>query len=95
MRDYELVLIVHPDVDDEGFNGIIEQVGAQITDGGGQVTQVDTWGRRKLAYPIRKVREGQYVIMQTQLPREGIGELERMLKLTEPVMRHLLVRVGE
>jgi len=95
MRDYELVFIVHPDVDEQGFKDVVEKVSTQITNSGGAVTQVDTWGRRKLAYPIQKVREGQYVVMQTQFPQEGIGELERTLRLTEPVMRHLLVRVGE
>jgi len=95
MRDYELVFVVHPDVDEQDFKDVVEKVSTQITNSGGAVTRVDTWGRRKLAYPIQKVREGQYVVMQTQLPREGIGELERTLKLTEPVMRHLLVRVGE
>jgi small subunit ribosomal protein S6 len=56
---------------------------------------VEPWGRRKLAYPVRKVREGQYVLLRTQLQQQAIGELERNLKLNENVIRHLLVRVGE
>jgi small subunit ribosomal protein S6 len=95
MRNYEFTFIVHPDVEDEGLAGVTEKVGQFITDGGGRVTSVDHWGRRRLAYPIQKQREGYYVLMQVQLDPRSIGELERNLKLTEEVIRHLLVRVED
>jgi small subunit ribosomal protein S6 len=57
------------------------------------VTSVDVWGRRELAYPIRKQEEGTYVFIQTQLDPQAIGELERNLKLDEEILRYLLIRL--
>ena len=95
MRNYEFTFIIHPDIEDEGITETVEKVSQFITDGGGQVTNVDHWGRRRLAYPIQKQKEGYYVLMQVQLDPKSIGELERNLKLTEEVIRHLLVRVED
>ncbi|MGQ9625454.1 MAG: 30S ribosomal protein S6 [Anaerolineae bacterium] len=94
MRDYELIVVIQPNLEEEGVNGLVEKIGQVITAHGGQVTETNLWGKRKLAYPIRKAHEGYYVVMQTQMERKGIGELERNLKLTEEVLRYLLVRVG-
>jgi small subunit ribosomal protein S6 len=66
-----------------------------VTTGGGNVTQVDLWGRRRLAYPIRKQKEGQYVLMQTEMEANGTHELERNLRLNEQVMRFQVVRTDE
>ncbi len=95
MREYELVFIVDPTQDEEGVNVITDRVTQVITRSKGEVTRVDVWGRRKLAYPIKKFREGTYVLLQMQIAPEGLPELERVLKLTEPVIRHLLVRADE
>lgn len=95
MRNYEFTFIARPDVEDEGLAGVTERVSQFITEGGGQITNVDNWGRRHLAYPIRKQREGYYVLMQVQLDPESIGELERKLKLTEEVIRYLLVQAED
>ena len=95
MRNYEFTFIAHPDVEDEGLAGVTEKVSQFITEGGGQITNVDHWGRRRLAYPIRNQREGYYVLMQVQLDPESIGELERKLKLTEEIVRYLLVRAED
>ncbi|MGQ9584603.1 MAG: 30S ribosomal protein S6 [Anaerolineae bacterium] len=95
MREYELVFIVDPTQDEEGVNAITDRVTQVITRSKGEVTRVDVWGRRKLAYPIKKFREGTYVLLQMQIAPEGLPELERVLKLTEPVIRHLLVRADE
>jgi small subunit ribosomal protein S6 len=95
MHNYEFTFIVHPDVEDEGMTGVVEKVSQFITTGGGQVTDVNHWGRRRLAYPIRRQREGYYVLMHVQLDPQSINELERNLKLTEEVIRYLLVRVED
>jgi small subunit ribosomal protein S6 len=95
MRNYEFTFIAHPDVEDEGLAGVTEKVSQFITESGGQIANVDHWGRRRLAYPIQKQTEGYYVLMQVQLDPKSIGELERNLKLTEEVIRHLLVRVED
>ena len=83
MCNYEFTFIVHPDVEGEGMTAVVEKVGQFIADGGGQVTNVDHWGRRRLAYPIRRQKEGYYVLMHVQLDSQSICELERNLKLTE------------
>ncbi len=95
MRDYELIFIVQPDVDDQEFDAVVERVGAIITGQGGEVSRTEPWGKRRLAYPIRRFREGYYVRMETKLQPDSIREIERDFKLTEPLMRHLIVRMDE
>ena len=90
MRSYELMFIVHPEMDESAFNELVEKVKSWITDSDGQVENVDLWGKRRLAYPIQKQTEGQYVLMKTQLEPTYCSELEHNLGLQEPVMRFLL-----
>jgi small subunit ribosomal protein S6 len=90
VRAYELVFIVHPDLDDSAFKDVVERVKGWITEAGGQIDKVDVWGKRRLAYPIRKQREGQYVLLMIQLEPAFCATLERNLRFTEPVMRFLL-----
>jgi small subunit ribosomal protein S6 len=93
MRDYELMFIVHPDLDETALNDVISKVSGWITDAGGSITKVDLWGKRKMAYSIRKQKEGQYVLFRTEMePTFGIT-LERNLRFLEPVMRFLLTSV--
>jgi small subunit ribosomal protein S6 len=93
MREYELVFIVHPDLDDTALKDVVEKVSGWISEAGGIVSQVDLWGKRKLAYSIHKQKEGQYVLFKTQMdPTFGVT-LERNLRFLEPVMRFLLVSV--
>ena len=66
MREYELVFIVHPDLDDTALKDVVDKVSGWITEAGGIISKVDLWGKRKLAYAIRKQKEGQYVLMRTQ-----------------------------
>jgi small subunit ribosomal protein S6 len=90
MRDYELILIVHPELDETAFNEVVEKVKGWITEAGGSVAKVDLWGKRKLAYQIRKQKEGQYVLFKYQASSDLAATLERDLRLTEPVMRFLI-----
>jgi small subunit ribosomal protein S6 len=93
MRGYEVVFIVHPDLDENAMKGVIEKVQTWITDSGGSVVKTDNWGKRRLAYEIRKQREGQYVFIQTQMAPTFTNELERNLRFLEPVMRFLITVV--
>lgn len=93
MRDYEVVFIVHPDLDENAMKGVIEKVQTWITDSGGSIVKIDNWGKRRLAYVIRKQREGQYVFIQTQMAPTFTNELERNLRFLEPVMRFLITVV--
>jgi small subunit ribosomal protein S6 len=90
MRDYELVFIVRSDLDDNAFKEVVERVRVWITEAGGTVSKIDLWGKRKLAYAIRKQREGQYVLIKTQMPPAFSAQLERNLRFLEPVMRFLI-----
>jgi small subunit ribosomal protein S6 len=90
MRDYEVVFIVHPDLDDSTFKEVVDRVKGWITAAGGQVSNVDMWGKRKMAYPIRKQNEGQYVLLKTKMDPSFCSELERNLRFQEPVMRFLI-----
>jgi small subunit ribosomal protein S6 len=84
------MFIVHPEQDETEFNEVVEKVKGWITDSGGQVDNLDLWGKRRLAYPIQKQVEGQYVLMNTQLDPAFCSDLEHNLGLQEPVMRFLL-----
>ncbi|MFO7742705.1 MAG: 30S ribosomal protein S6 [Anaerolineae bacterium] len=93
MRNYEMVFIIHPELDEEEAEGIVDNVKALVTRNDGKMETVKPWGLRKLAYPIKKQQEGRYVLMHFQLEPQNIAEIERVLKLTEPVIRHLIVRL--
>jgi small subunit ribosomal protein S6 len=93
MRNYELVFIVQPDLDETAFNEAVDRVKGWISDAGGNIDKVDVWGKRKLAYLIRKQREGQYVLFNLSLPAEATRDLERNIRFLEPVMRHMLTAV--
>jgi small subunit ribosomal protein S6 len=95
MRSYEVMFIAHPDLDETSLNALLDRAKGWITAGGGAVNQVDLWGRRRLAYPIRKQKEGQYVLMQAQMEANGTYELERNLRLNEQVMRFQVIRTDE
>jgi small subunit ribosomal protein S6 len=92
MRSYEVAFIAHPELDEASLNGLLEKAKGWVTASGGQVTQVDHWGRRRLAYPIRKQTEGQYILLQTQMMPDATLEVERNLRLTEQVMRFQIIR---
>lgn len=91
MREYELIVIVHPDLDENAFNDVIERVRGWIGDLGGEVAKTDIWGKRKMAYPIRKQTEGQYVLMHTKMKATTGAQLERNLRFLEPIMRFSIV----
>jgi small subunit ribosomal protein S6 len=91
MRNYEVILIVHPDLDETALKGVLDRVQGWIQDSGGSIDKLDQWGKRRLAYSIRKQREGQYVYMETQFAPTFSAELERNLRFLEPIMRFSIV----
>jgi small subunit ribosomal protein S6 len=92
MRRYELMLVLRPDVPDERIAAIVDRTTRQITTDGGQIVKVAPWGRRRLAYPIERYREGSYHIVVFEGAAGTIAEIERSLLITEEVLRHLVVR---
>lgn len=91
MREYEIVYIFDPALPEDQVNEKLERFHGHITDGGGEITAVDHWGRRQLAYPIRKKTSGYYVVVQFTAPTGGLPEMERTLKLDEELVRYLIV----
>ena len=92
MRRYELMLIVRPDVPDDRNQALVDRTTRQIVTAGGQIVKVAPWGRRRLAYPIDRHREGSYHIILFEAPSDSIVELEHTLLITEEVLRHLVTR---
>jgi len=93
MRRYELMLVLRPDVADDKSQALIDRTTRGIVSAGGQIVKVAPWGRRRLAYPIDRHREGSYHIILFEAPSEAIVELEHTLLITEEVLRHLVTRV--
>jgi small subunit ribosomal protein S6 len=93
MRRYELMLVLQPDAADDRAAAVIDRVTRQVVASGGQIVKVAPWGRRRLAYPIDRYRDGSYHILVFEAPPTVIDELERDLKISEEVLRHLVVKV--
>ncbi len=91
MRQYELLMVVRPDADDEQMGQVLDRVKRFIADHGGEVSDEQSWGRRKLAYQIGKYAEGNYYIAQVELEPPQLQELEGTLNLSEDVIRHMVV----
>ncbi len=95
MRNYELVLVLNPEIADENVGAVTERVGQWIAASGGELVSTNPWGRRRLAYPIREQREGNYIVTQVRMSPKAATELERNLSISDDVLRHLLVRLEE
>ena len=87
MREYEIVFIAHPDLEESALNDVAEKVKGWVTEAGGTVLKADFWGRRRLAYAIRKQKEGQYILLKVQLAPTAVAAIERNLRFQEPVLR--------
>lgn len=93
MRIYEVVFILRPDLPENEVDAVIESVEQTVAGTGGSVTRVEKWGKRRLAYRVEGQQEGAYVFFELQGAGEMVRELERRLKVTEPVIKYLSVRV--
>src|SRR6266542_170231 len=93
LREYELVVIVRPDTAEERTGAAIERIQQFVSTRGGEVKEVDNWGRRKLAYPISTFLEGDYLVARVSIAPKDTRELESNLEISEDILRHLLVRL--
>lgn len=91
-RDYELGFILNPEVNEDQTRAILGRVEQIVTNYGGQIVRVNQWGRRRLSYPIEHHRDGFYVFIDMILTPETVAELDRTLKVSEDVLRHLMKR---
>ncbi len=92
MRNYELVAIVSPELDEAGVSEIVDRVSQSINSRGGTVEEIDKWGRRKLAYPIRKFMEADYVLARFQLMPQSVKELETEISASEDILRYIVIK---
>jgi len=92
VRRYELMLVLRPDAPDERAAALIDRTTRYVVAAGGQIVKVAPWGRRRLAYPIDRYRDGSYHIVVFESPAEAISELEHSLQITEDVLRYLVTR---
>ncbi|HBT48070.1 MAG TPA: 30S ribosomal protein S6 [Peptococcaceae bacterium] len=95
MRSYEALFVIRPDLDAEQTQAVVDKFTKLITDNGAEVLQVDKWGKKRLAYEVRKFREGFYVLLQFKGPSSVAQELERVFKITDEVIRYLITRLDE
>jgi small subunit ribosomal protein S6 len=94
-RTYEIMFIVRPDVEEADLDKLIEGFSGNITSGGGEVKNVEKMGRRRLAYTVRKFNDGFYILLTVAAPGNLIGEIERRLRVSEPVIKFITVRMDE
>src|ERR1700686_2893743 len=92
LRDYEVLYIVRADLEDDKVQDIVKRVNTLIEKAGGSVERTNVWGKRKLAYEVKHQKEGSYVLQDFQIGPDGLPQLEAALKITEEVLRHLIVR---
>ena len=95
MRDYEVLYIVRADLEDEKVQEVVKLVNTLIERAGGTLERTNLWGKRKLAYEVKHQTEGSYVLQDFQIAPERLPELEAALKISEEVLRHLIVRKPE
>lgn len=92
VRDYEMTFVLTTTIDEEASATAVERVNQLILAGGGSVTEVHAWGRRRLAYPIAHQRDGMYITTRFSLPGGAVSMLDNDLRLNEHILRHLIVR---
>ena len=93
LRHYEIIFLVHPD-NSAKVKGMIEKYQAIVTSGGGQVSRVEDWGRRQLAYPIKKVHKAHYVLMNVTTQKDVVAKIHELLKYNDSVLRELILQVA-
>lgn len=92
MQEYELGVVVRPTLNEEAVQVIVEKLKSTVVNQGGTVHSVDFWGKRRLAYPIDKQKEGYYIFLRFSLSPRNVAEVSRVARYTEDILRHILVK---
>jgi len=95
MRVYEILFIIAPNVEETDLEALVTQFSEVATNQGARVTKVDRMGRRRLAYPIQKFKDGHYVVLTIEGTGAEIAEIERRMRVTDAIIRHLSIRIDE
>lgn len=91
MRKYEVMYIIRPDLEQEQIQATVEKFQGIITNNGGEITKHDVMGKRRLAYEINKFRDGHYVLVNFNATPEVVAELDRVMKISDEIIRYLIV----
>lgn len=94
-REYELIYIIQPDLDDASLEALQERISQTISTQNGEIIKTESWGKRKLAYPIGNFFEGHYTVLRIQLPPQSIDAVEQTLRFNEDVIRFLTMTADE
>lgn len=92
MRQYETIYIIDPEFETDAVKELVEKFKGLVEDQGGQIAEIDEWGKRRLAYPINDRREGYYFLMNFTANPETAQDLERVYKITNGLMRYLIIK---
>ncbi len=95
MNTYELVYIIQPNLDDDGVKAVDDRIGQAIVGEDGTIASSDNWGKRRLAYPIKGHFEGHYILHNLSMPPTAVQNVERQLRLSEDVLRFLVIRADD
>jgi len=95
MRRYELMLLLRPDLEDDKLQSAVEKVTRAIVNGGGSLSKVSPWGKRRLAYPIQHLREASYFLIHFDIEPGAVREIERGLLISEEILRHLVTVIED
>lgn len=95
MRAYETIYILRPDLDEEQTKGMVEKFSSLIQNNGGELVKTETWGKRRLAYEVKDFRDGYYVLYKLKGTAKTVAELERIYKITDEVIRYLIIKEDE
>jgi len=95
MNFYESLFIINPALDDTEVGKVVGKIEEFIKKGGGEILKVDNWGKKKLAYEVKKQKKGYYILLNFRIKPGIIGELERNLRLTDPVIKFLIIRLDK
>jgi small subunit ribosomal protein S6 len=95
MRKYEIMYIIRPNLDDEARKAVVERFNNILTENGAEITNVKEWGKRRLAYEIKDFRDGYYMIVNVVSEPKAVQEFDRLAKISEDIIRHIVVKEEE
>lgn len=94
MNNYEVMYIVKP-VEEEAFNAVVTKFDSLLTSNGATIEKTDKWGKKRLAYPIQDFNDGHYVLVTFSADPAAVKELDRVMKITDEILRHMIIKKGE
>ncbi|EMT45722.1 MULTISPECIES: 30S ribosomal protein S6 [Anoxybacillus] len=95
MRKYEIMYIIRPNMEDEARKALVERFNNVLTENGAEITNVKEWGKRRLAYEIEKFRDGYYMILNVVAKPAAVQEFDRLARISEDIIRHIVVKEEE